>query len=488
MIIRPKTSMIRSVANTSMSWKVALTELIDNSLDAGARTVDVSIVSTGKAKRMLRVADDGCGSAVLEPFFQLGAHEEHSSVGRGSGTYGVGGTEAALWVGGTNSIFAVDTTHKCTKRLSSLNWMSMFKDDEWIMDDPSVRAMPVGTPSGTTITINPIERQIPSGEAWDRLVSELSIIYSPAIRNRGVQIKIRRHSQSAPTVLQPFALPEFEGEMVNAQIEVGGKRLSIRAGIVKDGVDNPLPGLTYGHRYRALSDHISDHLGCGSAPIARICGWVQLDDSWERFKNKQGFKGSKGAGDGVAQAMKPLLERAETSGAELRSTAFASAVQDAVNAGMAAADGARARRSGPKEKVGRQRPTGAGAVHRDAQVKQVGGPMPWRVGTQLRIVWHRLGDSGAGRVDGHVVTLNLDSPLVRTARDTDNVLATKVVVDSLIASSYAIRGERNLRFSFAVQDEDAARQFDQIFGGLLSATHEMNGRPMLTLVDNEAAE
>lgn len=475
--IQPKTHSLIGIASFTFTWLTALTEWIDNSIDAGATQVKLALVKAPTGKWVLTIDDDGCGKEDLDPFFQLGAHEAHAN-GKGSGLYGFGGIQAALWVGGENSRLEVQSTRDGYTRGNFADWKSVRQSGSWQIEDPQVCEAPRGE-HGTKITVTPVVRQVQSGESWERTLARLAWIYSPAIK-RGVQIQVRK--QASNRVLVATEYPPLRPGIVDTVIHINGKSARLYAGIVQDGAPNPHPGLTYMHRYRALSDMTETHLGCGGAPTARIFGVVDVDDSFKRTTNKTGLRDPEEVVEAVERAMAPITEEANRHGMELRSSAFASAVEAAVNAGLALGDGARASRPGKGGKRGTQASTGIGPKHMNATVKQPGGPMPWRIASGLRVTWHPMGtEAGAGRIAGTSVMLNTDCALVRLARDTDNVLATKAVVDSLVSASYAFSGgDRNYCFSFAVDDEDASRMFGSVFGNLLSAATEINGSDVLS--------
>src|SRR5450759_5730275 len=69
----------------------ALSELIDNALDAGAGRVDVVIEDDGTTVKQVTVTDDGSGMtpAVLQLALQFGGTTRHRSQGS-LGRYGIG--------------------------------------------------------------------------------------------------------------------------------------------------------------------------------------------------------------------------------------------------------------------------------------------------------------------------------------------------------------------------------------------------------------
>lgn len=84
-----------SLRDMGYSIESAVADLVDNSIDAGARTVDVDLVFEG-AESWLRVADDGCGMTpqVLDEAMRYGTRRDYGS--RDLGRYGLGLKTASL--------------------------------------------------------------------------------------------------------------------------------------------------------------------------------------------------------------------------------------------------------------------------------------------------------------------------------------------------------------------------------------------------------
>lgn len=71
----PKSHLLESHTNNNMPWWQALAELIDNALDANAKSV--SIIVAGKT---LTVKDDGNGVEDVLSLFRLGEHRKSKST------------------------------------------------------------------------------------------------------------------------------------------------------------------------------------------------------------------------------------------------------------------------------------------------------------------------------------------------------------------------------------------------------------------------
>ena len=100
--IPPHPHMLLSKRNANLTYQLVLGELIDNSLDAGANRVQVTI---DLQKKQIIVEDDGNGCDNLTAMVQLGSHyvQNTTSLGR----YGVGLKDAWIWCGNVIEIDSV---------------------------------------------------------------------------------------------------------------------------------------------------------------------------------------------------------------------------------------------------------------------------------------------------------------------------------------------------------------------------------------------
>lgn len=478
----PKSAIIRALCNQPLMVRTALCEWIDNSLDAGAKMVSVTF---GAAKQglpaFIAVEDDGVGKADLTSFAVLGCHERSRNTR--SGTFGVGAKDAALYFGGENSVFTVSSVHGGKSRRFEINWGAMVTND-WELEAPTEVDAEIAQSTGTKVVVAPVIRRVPDGDAWERLIDDLSYTYTPAIK-RGVQIKIQSKRRGAePEILTAWRLPSLQPGIVDVRIEVGGKRARVYAGIVSEGERNLRAGLTYLHGFRVIS--MASALGCGGYSVARIAGFVEIDDSWSRNKNKDGIQNAEALYEEVERTLEDLLRRAEQQGSQLRSAAFTRAVEGVINASL---DDAKAKRERGSEK-GTVSPKGSARRHRDAAKKQRGSTMPSRRFGAVKLDFDHLGVAqGIGKIQANgVVVLNLDNPAIAKAKATDNVLATACSACALVASDRAIRGDDatlSLRLPHARDDADAMETFSTTLGDLLSSQAELDGSAILGA---EAAE
>lgn len=480
--VTPDTTVINALCSQSLTIRLALCEWIDNSLDAGAKTVAIAFgKSHANGASYVRVEDDGCGKADLRSFAVLGRHEKSRSTK--SGVHGVGAKDAAFYFGGTDSVFIIRSVHGGKLRGFVVDWRQII-DSNWHVSAPTECDAGIGQSSGTTIVVEPVIRRIPDGAEWQRLIDDLAYTYTPAIK-RGVQIKIQSKKRGSEThVLTPWRLPALQPGYIDKTIEVGNKTARVYVGIVRDGERNTKPGLTYMHGFRVLTP-ASAH-GCGSYPVSRIAGFVDVDDSWPRNKNKDGIQNPEPLYEAVLVAIEELLKRAENQGSQLRSAMFVKEVECLVNANLNDAKAKRER----GDKSGTVEVKGSGRRHRNAGRKQRGETMPSSHYGSVKIVADHLGiEQGVGRLQNNgVVVLNLDNPAISKALTSDNTLAAAMAACSLIANDRAIHGEGStlkLRgLHHEREDADATVTFTKVLGDLLS-TSDYDGR---SAVEAEAAE
>jgi hypothetical protein len=471
----PDAHYVTSLVKQNLSMRIALCEWIDNALDAGATSVAISFGrarSNGGGAEHVSVVDNGRGKADLLALARLGQHDRTDTTR--SGINGCGAKDAALWMGGAHSVFTITSVHGGLRRSFAVDWSYVAKNG-WRNPAPAPPTSAGLDPTGTEIVVAPVIRRVADGPGWQRLVDELAYTYTPAIK-RGIQISIRAKKRGSETAtLSAWKLPALQPGHVDREISVAGKKARVYAGIVREGEPNPRPGLSYLHGFRVIT--MASALGCGAYSVARVAGFVEIDDSWERNKNKDGIQRPDELYDEVLRVLEDLLRRAEQQGSQLRSEKFAKAVEGLINASL---NDAKARRDRGESK-GTKEPKETGRKHRDAAKKQRGETMSSRRYGAVRIDFNELGDdAGIGKLQSNgVIVLNLDNPAIAHAKKSENVLAVACAACALVASDRAIRGEKStlsIRFDHDREDADAIERFALTLGGLLSSSTAIDGK------------
>lgn len=462
----PKTDMLNAVANQPLEWKVALGELVDNALDADAKTIAISF--DGGPKKSFSIDDNGVGCEHVEAIATLGDHRDHKTTKLGR--YGVGATDSILWIGGVHSTVAIRSVCDGKRHSLRVDWDNL-KASNWQGADPSIDA-PSSGETGTRISVTPVVKTIPHGQAWDRLLEEIGYLYSPALK-QGAQITVKGPKQGArPMPVNRWSLPAFEPGHIDAEIQVGQRRLRVFCGIVKEGHQNSKPGLSYFHKFRVIVP--TSARGCGTFSTAKICGFVELDNTWPLAKNKTDITADWGAvEDAIFRELRPLLERAEQEGSRIESAALTAEVSRQLNA-MLGPHRAKAKRD-KGNSHGTAQQTGAGTPHQRARQEQPGNRFQSRSGRgAFRMDITPMGGVQIGRLNESGVLLNADNAFVKKANAEKNVLALVACCASLIgvAETYERNGQRFLR-GFEPTD------FGTAMGHILASDLRVDGRPVL---------
>lgn len=262
--ITPDSGVLHAMRNQNLDWATAIGELVDNSFDADASSVEIEF----GPRKVLTVSDNGRGCGSIERMWKLGDHYGSSTTALGQ--YGVGLKDASCWLWGETMI---STCHKGVESKVVINLPQLAKSHSWSIPDAVTTE---ATRSGTRIRFRNIERNFPSLE---KLASKMAYIFSPAIRS-GRQIVIRGRNKTLPCAA--WSMPDLV-EIVQDEFEVNGKPVRIDVGIVTDDAVNPKSGFNYCYGHRVI---MNSSLGSNGYSTSRICGIVTLGKKWRLGKNK----------------------------------------------------------------------------------------------------------------------------------------------------------------------------------------------------------
>lgn len=440
-----------------MRWRDVLGELIDNSFDAGASLVEITI--NGKE---LRVSDDGVGCDDFEKMLTLGKHT-HQRTTR-LGRFGVGLKDAAWWVGGPTRIVSVCNGLERRVRVS---WDEM---RHWRV--PRHAGEVTDHRPGTVITFEKIgipgmDRRIPEGKDFDDLVAYLGFIYSPALR-RGCRISFARGKRLFQA--ERYEMPAME-DVVDTSALVDGKRIRVHVGIVPEGVRNPHPGINYAHGFRVIIPETE--LGCGDYSSDRIAGWVLLEDDkddrvngWKLTRNKDDISDYKEQlGEAVFGLIEPVLKKASKQALLAESSLLSRNLTDMFR-GLAAGDPQKEKRERGEGGV-RVEPKGTERKRRNFSKTQPGGNGGGTPAGKFKIVFRELDEGKIGKVDleGGVIQLADSHPFISAAKKAGNREALLGVAVMLFASRDC-NGSQSLLP--CVRDGSVAREIEYLAGKLLA--------------------
>src|SRR5580765_2937958 len=470
MDLTPDTHWLEAQRNQNLGWQRALGELIDNAIDASA--ANITIVAE---KKTLTVTDDGIGCSDMEAMFRAGAHRPHAT--KGLGRFGIGLKDAAIWLWGTTIVDSVRNSHRYT---ASVNWEKLCGSKIWQTLGPA-KTEAREVPSGTSILFSRIEQQFPGGKHFDRLHSELSYCFSPALK-RGIRIVIRRGG-SAPLELQRFTPPEFE-KFIDGDIDVDGRRARVYAGVVKEGASNPRPGIHYTYRHRVIIP--GSGLGCGDTSISRIFGWVSLSDQWDLTKNKDDISKHKDAlASAVFAFIKPILDIAEKQAATVDLKGLEDALTKLVRQATAPKTEKEKREKG--EKQGTIKPLETGR-RRGAIKRQPGNKLPGAIDAgRLRVEFDATmdPDDGIGSVDVHGSRIMLAErhPYVAQLRLEINKASLFQLALSLLVHQCVIEPHNGQRLLPSLLAAEEGKQFSFMLSRFMLQITDMEKRnPRLQLV------
>ena len=163
-------AMLESLRGLGYTTATAIADIIDNSISAGATTVDVRFDWSGSGS-WIRVLDDGCGmnDAELESAMRLGARDPREVRAAGDlGRFGMGLKTASFSQGRCLTV----ASRRNGGRLECLRW------DLDRLDEGGASVWPLfeGAAQGSEARIEPLER-MPQGtlvlwEKLDRIVTE----------------------------------------------------------------------------------------------------------------------------------------------------------------------------------------------------------------------------------------------------------------------------------------------------------------------------
>jgi hypothetical protein len=237
--ITPKTDIIAAWRNTTgMKLSYAMKELIDNSFDAGATAIVITLDNANQPIK-ITVTDNGAGCGDKEAFFTAGAHLAGLNE-RQLGRYGVGLVFSSIWLG---QELEVRSRTKSTNIHGAANWEEIRLGDDWTADDVAIgngnQVEPPRPTIGTDVIISEVFQHRIKG--WNTLKAILSYTFRPAlISKRAIIIN--------GVSLDPSPLPGLL-DVLNLEGEYLGRRWTMRAGRLAETAKNNWGfDVAYGHR------------------------------------------------------------------------------------------------------------------------------------------------------------------------------------------------------------------------------------------------
>jgi len=282
--------------NSALTVPRALCELIDNAWDANARCVEITI-----SPEECSVHDDGEGCADMERMIKLGARQTKlAAIGR----YGVGLKEVAAWMAER-----IEIDSRCSDNLYGchVSWLDLSASGKWKFEGYEPRRSP--GPAYTRIRMLGLyPGRIRRARA--DLKERIGYFYYPALRRR-------KHIILNGGTIEPFPLPKFE-ESIERSGEFKGRPWKMVAGICDPGPWGP--GYTVGFRDRIIIEHSTE--GTGDLVARRFFAYVEISETlesrWGLDRLKYGMEESEEFLGSLFPICRPLIEKAQTAGRELR--------------------------------------------------------------------------------------------------------------------------------------------------------------------------
>jgi len=386
--------------DAGVTWQRALAELIDNSLDAGASQVVISLLQT-KGRRTVIVEDDGNGCEDLQRMIVLGDSYQKSTTKLGR--FGVGFKKAVLWLWGKTKI---STVSDGVLREITMDWQEVVRKQswKWVGQDP----VPAPRKNGTVIECSNVIRGFKSHE---ELADDLGFIFGPALRD-GKQIKIQTNKKNIEcrAYQSPPCDPIREDEF-----SVNGKSVRMRVGVVLEGHANRRAGFIIYHEHRMI-DH-NPNFGANGYSLGNIAGELWLDKKWRLDRTKGGVVDPDIhlLDEEVFKRCKDIYEVARQKTKNLELENLSKAIGTALR--CLQQNKRKAKRHATHEKQGTVLPTGLGGEHQRAKNTQRGN-RKLRSGTGLvKIDFAHMGEDMPMRkvslIPAACVMFNLDHPWVK---------------------------------------------------------------------------
>jgi histidine kinase/DNA gyrase B/HSP90-like ATPase len=392
--IVPDTNLLDSIRNQNLFRPYLLFELLDNSLDAGARRVSIEIDPGG-----IEVVDDGAGCADLSKMFTMGGRQQHATTK--VGWYGIGFKDAVISLG---EVTRVTSVHDGIARRVVCDWKRLQASGVWEIEDPEVYT--TDAPNGTQVRI---ERLLRSGRLspsqTQGLRARLSLHYLPALEE-GKQILLRTKRRDQGVTIPAYQMPVLE-HAVQAEVEAHGHRARFVVGLVPPGVPCEDRGFFVSYGFRVVEK--GSMVGLGDEAVPGVLGRLTLLGRWELTKNKEKVHGLETLAEVMEAHCAPLVELARDRARTILLTGAVKGVNDLLRAVFL--QHGKARRPGPHVKVGSVPATGTGSRHRQAStVSGLGGTRgPRRLGLGLQVGFDHYGRQGpAQKYMNGVIYLNED--------------------------------------------------------------------------------
>jgi Histidine kinase-, DNA gyrase B-, and HSP90-like ATPase len=260
----PSPKLLRALRHEAPSWSALCAEATDNSLDAGATTVRITLADSHTEFR-----DDGQGvdPERLDALIRFGEHAPMETTTLGM--FGVGVKLQALRVAKRWLIKSTSRDHHLTQRV---DWEAVEQSDSWAFPDPHWGSRLADEPLGTSFTLHDYWGKPPRRADVEKVMRDLAVWFHPALVSGRTLIVNERPLAAAP---EPRLLERIEGTIDLAP----DKRAHYIAGLLPD-LQSRLHHVHVAYGHRVIKSE--DKFGCGDhGGLRRFFARVTLVGDWE---------------------------------------------------------------------------------------------------------------------------------------------------------------------------------------------------------------
>lgn len=445
--ITPLPHLIVSQTKTDISYPEAISEFVDNSLDAGANLISIEIKPDS-----LTIKDNGRGCGDLRDMLTLGAHRksEKTKLGR----YGVGAKNAACGLGGVLRIASVQDR---ILRTAEIDWNAL---EQW--NRVSATEEDTNQDNGTIVSVWQLYR---TRCEHQRVIDRVSYNFAPAIW-AGKHILINDQPCSGWTI------PDLSNAITGEAEYSDELSFRVRAGIVDRNTRDPFI-ISYEHR-----------IICGTCepciayrPSSKFLAFVELFGKWPLLKHKDGVKDSPEAAwlySELHDICEPLLRQIQQQSESVELEKMSSEFEDAILEAMGTAK--RPNRNGSKREDSEKE---TDRVVREAKIVDGPGAVKQRGRTGSRrgfdLSFDAFEGNQIGRIDVNAkrvsVRLNQNHPTIqRFSKDRVDRLALYSIAAALLCNHQTTEG--SLQKVLALELGDSPQEkFSIGLGDILAFLH-----------------
>lgn len=295
MDITPDTHFLESIRADRGSWWALMAEGVDNSLDAGANDVALTL-----RRDIVGLKDDGVGitrdrqAAIVK----LGEHRSMPTTMLGA--FGIGLKYHAVSAG---DVLEVESASVDGRMMLRADWQAVIRSGRWSIPPPSwVSVLRTEGKTGTHIKIRALRWQAPTTKDEKATIDKLAQIFYPAL---AAGKRIALNGMALPLLAEPMMRDVVEGDVRLPS----GKGAHVRGGITIDQRPT-LYQVQVSYKHRVIMPQ--SVFGCGAyTGLRRLFARVDLTGPWTlgRFKNHISDNEADELNDAVLEILRPVLEK-----------------------------------------------------------------------------------------------------------------------------------------------------------------------------------